>query len=432
VAMIALYRPGPMELIPEYIARKNGRKQIEYIHPSLKDVLKNTYGLPVYQEQIMQIAQVLAGFSLSEADILRKAIGKKIKELLAAQKEKFIEGCAKNDVPKSIADKVFSWIEPHASYSFNKSHAVAYGLIAWQTAYLKAHFPVEFMAAVLTSEKNDIEQIAFVIDECKAMGIDVLAPDINESFRNFSVTPDGKKIRFGLLAIKNVGENIVTAILEERKNNGPFQSFSDFASRIESKDFNKKSLESLIKAGVFDKFEERSALLANLEDVLEFNREIRKAKANNQASLFGFTAIAPPSLRLNSTEPIANQQKLLWEKELLGLYISSHPLEKVKNILRDRAMPLRELKDNVFYNSIRVGGIISSVKKIITKKGQPMIFLQLQDLTDKAEVVVFPSILEANPAVFQENKIVFITGKKDIRDGEPKIIAHLVEEILEA
>ena len=432
VAMIALYRPGPMELIPEYIARKNGKKQIEYIHLSLKDILKNTYGLPVFQEQIMQIAQTLAGFSLSEADILRKAIGKKIKDLLDAQKEKFIEGCLKNNVTKEIAQKVFSWIEPHASYSFNKSHAVAYGMIAWQTAFLKAHYPVEFMAAVLTSEKNDVEKIAFVIDECKTMGIEVLAPDINESFRNFSVTPDGQKIRFGLLAIKNVGENIVNGILDERKVNGIFKSFSDFASRLDSKDFNKKSLEALIKSGGFDRFEERNVLLTNLEDILNFNREIRKAKNNHQVSLFSFSQANSPEMKFASAQPLSPQQKVLWEKELLGLYISSHPLQEVKNILRDKTIPLRELKDNVFYNSIRVGGIISSIKKIVTKKGQPMLFLQLEDLTDKAEVVVFPSILEANPAVFQENKIVFITGKKDIRDGEPKIIAQLVEEILEA
>ena len=432
VAMIALYRPGPMELIPEYIARKNNRKSIEYIHPSLKEVLKNTYGLPVYQEQIMKIAQVLAGFSLAEADILRKAIGKKIKELLASQKEKFLEGCVKNNVSKSIADKVFSWIEPHASYSFNKSHAVAYGIIAYNTAYLKAHYPVEFMAALLTSEKNDMDKIAFVIDECKAMAIEVLAPDINESFRNFSVTPDTTKIRFGLLAIKNVGENIVEAILQERKDQGPFQSFSDFATRIDSKDFNKKSLESLIKSGAFDKFAERNVLLGNLEEALSFNREIRKDRANAQASLFGLANLVPPSLRLADFSPATAKQKIMWEKELLGLYVSSHPLDNFKNLLRDRTTPLKELNNSVFYNTIRVGGIISSVKKIITKKGQPMIFLQLQDLTDKAEVVIFPSILEANPEIFQENKIVLITGKKDTRDGEPKIIAQLVEEILEA
>jgi len=433
VAMIALYRPGPLQFLPDYIDRKNKRKPVEYMHPKLKPILEKTQGICIYQEQLMQIARDIAGFSLSEADILRKAIGKKIPELLKAQKDKFIDGAIKNNVQKQIAEKLWEWVLPFAQYGFNKSHSVAYGMIAWQTAYLKAHFPVEFMAAVLTSEKNDVEKIAFIIDECKQMGIEVLAPDINESFRNFSVTPEGDKIRFGLLAIKNVGENIVTAILDERKNNNAFQSFSDFASRIDSKDFNKKSLESLIKAGVFDKYEERSGLLANLEEILNFNREIRKAKTNPQATLFGFsTSDNSPTLKLIATQIITSEQKLLWEKELLGLYVSSHPLEKVKNLLRDKTMSLKEVKQSpVFYNSVRVGGIISSVKKIITKKGQPMMFLQLEDLTDKVEVVIFPSILEANPNVLQENKIVFITGKKDTRDGQPKIIAHLVEEILE-
>jgi len=432
VAMIALYRPGPMQFLPDYIERKNKRKPVEYMHPKLKPILEKTQGICIYQEQLMQIARDVAGFSLSEADILRKAIGKKIPELLKAQKDKFVEGVVKNGATKSVGEKLWEWILPFAQYGFNKSHSVAYGMIAWQTAFLKAHYPVEFMAAVLTSEKNDVEKISFVIDECKQMGIEVLAPDINESYRNFSVTPDVAKIRFGLLAIKNVGENIVTAILEERKNNGPFQSFSDFTSRIESKDFNKKSLESLIKAGTFDKFEERSILLSNIEEVLNFNREIRKAKSSAQASLFGLSDTTAPVLRLASADIIPSKQKILWEKELLGLFISAHPLDSIKYILRDRTMPLKELKDNVFYNTIRVGGIISSVKKIITKKGQPMIFMQLEDLTDKAEVVVFPSILEANPEIFQENKIVLITGKKDVRDGEPKIIAQLVEEILEA
>ncbi|NQU82914.1 MAG: DNA polymerase III subunit alpha [Parcubacteria group bacterium] len=871
--MISLYRPGPIELIPEYIARKHGRKIVEYIHPNLKEVLEPTHGLPIFQEQIMKIAQVLAGFSLSEADVLRKAIGKKIKALLMEQKEKFIEGCVKNNVSKDIAEKVFQWIEPHASYSFNKclsadteiysptgnirtieelykesklkkrykntgkgvlslddnlkikpratseiikngvkpiyeitvasgkkikatkehrfltagkwkkledlntedriatarcwptnkmgridwpkhklallghvlsegntchpssfylftsseeelkeyietlekfqntkatvnkkentysvyagrinikekseaaewimnelnirykkatiktipipafrlcnkqlafllakmwngdgcidvknklmyyatsseklanqvqslllrfgilaklykkkfkyrggikigwtvsfsrydnilkfvenigphligkrksdlkkmfsshrilnldysnqlfargtsdtipadfirekirsecleanipfktvarwsnvaerlfwadkrkvgyqretvkkiaeslgssvlnnwadsdihwdriksikyagkeqtydltveknhnfvangfivhnSHAIAYAMIAYNTAYLKAHFSVEFMAAVLTSERNDVERISFLIDECKEMQIEVLAPDINESFHNFSVVPKENKVRFGLLAIKNVGENIVTEIIRERKENGAYKSFSDFTARIATKDFNKKSLESLIKSGVFDKFEERNKLLENMEDILSFNREIRKSAQSNQSSLFDSIASTPPSLQLASAPPIDMKEKLDWEKELLGLYISAHPLDAIKNILKEKALPLRDLRENIPYNRIRVGGIISSIKRIVTKKGQPMIFMKLEDLTDKVEVVVFPSILEANPEIFQENKIVFVGGKVDQRDNEPKIICNTIEEILE-
>ncbi|MCL5010740.1 MAG: DNA polymerase III subunit alpha [Patescibacteria group bacterium] len=431
--MVALYRPGPMELIPEYIARKHRKKEVQYIHPSLEKILEPTCGLPIYQEQIMQIARILAGFTLGEADILRKAIGKKIKSLLDAQKEKFIEGCVKNNVSKEIAEKVFSWVEPHASYSFNKSHAVGYAITAYQTAYLKAHFPVEFMAAVLTSERADIERVAFLIEECKNMSIEVLAPDINESFRNFSVAARTDKIRFGLLAIKNVGSNIVDAILAERKERGEFKSFSDFISRIDSKNFNKKSLEALIKTGTFDKFEERNRLLHNLEEILSFNREIRKEKNAVQANLFAFDAKSAPALKLKETQSSSEDARLLWEKELLGLYISAHPLHRVQAVIQQKALPLKELKDNIFNYRVRVAGIISSIKKIITKKGQPMLFVKLDDLTDTTEVVVFPGILESNPVAFQENKIVFVSGRVDRRDETmPKIICDAIEEIVEA
>ncbi len=432
VSMIALYRPGPMELIPEYILRKHNKRPVEYLHPSLEPILKPTYGLPVFQEQIMKIAQVLAGFSLAEADVLRKAIGKKIRELLMEQKEKFITGCVKNNVSKEIAEQVFAWIEPHASYSFNKSHAVAYGIIAFKTAWLKAHYPVEFMAAALTSEQNDIERIAFLIEECKEMGVEVLAPDINESFHNFSVVPKENKIRFGLKAIKNVGENIVSNIIEERKQNGHYKSFSDFTSRIDTKDFNKKSLEALIKVGSFDKFEERNKLLENLETILGFNREIRKNKQSEQGSLFGFANEGNHfTLILKETLPIKEDEMLRWEKELLGLFISSHPLKRMEKFLERKTVSLKSLKQDGFSRNVVVGGLIASVKKILTKNGQNMLFLKLEDLTDSAEVVVFPSLLESKPDLFVENKIVFIAGRKDMRDGETKIIANQAEEIIQ-
>jgi len=430
VAMVALYRPGPMQFIPEYIARKHKKKKIEYLHPKLKPILEKTYGICIFQEQLMQIARDLAGFTLSEADVLRKAVGKKIKSLLIAQKEKFIQGMIKNEVGENIAKRIWDWILPFARYGFNKSHSVAYGMIAYITAYLKAHFPVEFMAALLTSEKNDVERIAFLIEECKNLGIEVLPPEINESFRNFSVIPKEKKIRFGLRAIKNVGENVVEAIIRERETKGSFQSFADFISRIDSKDLNKKSLESLIKAGVFDRFEERNKLLENLEEILNFNRDIRRIKNNGQQTLFEKSA-TPTTLRLKEAKPASLQQKLIWEKELLGLYVSSHPLENFKKILERKALPLKELKRNLFNQKIRVGGIISSIKKILTKKGQPMLFMKLEDLTDKTEVVVFPSALERNPNVFQENKIVFVIGRVDNHPDSPKIICEDIEEIVE-
>ena len=432
IAMVALYRPGPIQFIPDYIDRKMGKKPIEYMHPKLEPILKKTYGICVYQEQLMQIARDVAGFSLPEADTLRKAIGKKIPELLRAQKDKFVDGVVKNGSSKVIGERLWEWVLPFAQYVFNKSHSVAYAIIAYHTAYLKAHFPVEFMAAVLTSEKSDVERIAFLIDECKDMKIEVLQPDVNESFRNFSVVPDHKQIRFGLLAIKNVGENIVNTILEERKMNGVFTSFADFVGRIDSKDFNKKSMEALIKTGAFDNFEERGKLLNNLEDILIFNREIRKAKANTQVSLFATITVSTPAFQLKDGPPIPSKQKLDWEKELLGLYISSHPLENVKSYLAKKALPIKELKDQFPRQKIRIGGIISSIKKILTKNGENMLFVKIEDLTDKAEVVVFPTILEKFGDAFQENKIVLITGKVDFRDNSPKIICEEIEEILEA
>jgi len=400
------------------------------LHPKLKPILESTYGIPVYQEQIMEIAKELAEFTLTEADILRKAIGKKIRILLMNQKEKFIEGCKKNGIDKNISLKIWHWIEPFASYSFARSHAAAYATIAYQTAYLKSHFPVEFMAAVLTSEKNDIEKIAFLIEECKKMGIEVLAPDINESLENFTVVPKQNKIRFGLTAIKNVGYNVVSAIVKERKEKGPYQSVADFVSRVNSKDLNKKSLESLIKAGVFDKLAERNQLLFNLERLLESSRETQRVKANGQRGLFDGVS-QNINFRFKPVEKASKAEKLGWEKELLGLFVSSHPLEDFKRVLEKKAQSILKIKTILANRPVKVGGLISSIKRIITKTGKPMLFMKLEDLNDKIEVVVFPGVIEKNPAAFQENKIVLVSGRVDSRDGVPKLICEEIEEILE-
>jgi DNA polymerase-3 subunit alpha len=428
VAMIALYRPGPMQFIPEYIARKQKKKEIEYLHPKLEPILKKTQGICIYQEQLMQIAQQLAGFSLSEADILRKAVGKKIKELLDAQEQKFIKGVIDNNIDKKIAIKLWEWILPFAQYGFNKSHSAAYATIAYQTAYLKAHFPVEFMAAALTSEKNDVERVANLIDECKNLKIEVLPPNINESLKNFTVVPKKNEIRFGLLAIKNVGEGVIDAITEERKNE-KFKSIGNFLTKVNSKDLNKKSLESLIKSGAFDEFAERNQLLHNLEKLLEWSKETQKSKLDGQKGLFEGFAINNDII-LETTNKASNFEKLTWEKELLGLYVSSHPLEDYKEILKKKTLPIKELKQSFMGQKVKVGGIISNIKKIITKTGKPMLFVKLEDLTDKTEVVVFPGVLEKNPNAFQENRIVFISGKVDHKDTTPKIIADTIEEII--
>jgi len=431
IAILALYRPGPMQFISDYIAGKRGKKKMGYLHPKLKPILESTYGVLIYQEQVMQIAQQLAGFTLGEADVLRKAIGKKIRELLVSQKEKFIQGCKKNQIPEDVAIKIWNWFEPFARYSFNRSHAAAYAIIAYQTAFLKAHYPLEFMASLLTAEQSDVERIGFLIEECKKMGIEVLGPDINESYRNFSVVPDKRQIRFGLLAIKNVGTNTVEAILEERKKAGPFQSLADFLLRINPKDLNKKSFESLIKAGVFERFEERSTLLMNLENLLEWQRENWAKRTLRQMGLF---ETIQPKLNLKAAPPVDKKQKAIWEKEFLGLYINSHPVSEFKQILEKKAIPISRIYEKLDLKGkmIRVGGVISAIKKVITRNGKPMFFTKLEDEKSSIEVVVFPALLAKKGEIFQENKVVLVVGRVDEKDGIPKIICEDVEEIIES
>jgi DNA polymerase-3 subunit alpha len=451
-AMVALYRPGPMQHIPDYIAGKNKTKEVKYIHPKLKALLADTYGIPLYQEQIMRIATDMAGFTLSEADILRKAIGKKNEKLLMEQKEKFVNGMVANEIPKKIGEEIWSWIEPFARYSFNKSHAACYAVIAYETAYLKANYPVEYMAALLTAEGGDIERVATLIDECKKMKIEVLPPDINESFKDFSVVPNKNQIRFGLSAIKNVGDGVVELNISERKRGGPFKDIHDFFSRSDSKVLNKKSLESLIRAGAFDSLEKRNKILHNLEKLMDWTKKNQKIKESGQKGLFDmFGGSSGGSFSTNVTlddaPEISEKERLTWEKELLGLYISGHPLQKMKGFLDKNATSIRKLSNDLLGirttdvygandrhvyrgESVTVIGIISEVKKIMTKKGDQMMFIKIEDLTDKMEIVIFPTMLAKNPDLFIENKIISVTGKADVRDDAAKIVANEVEEVL--
>ena len=430
-AMVALYRPGPIQFIPDYISRKHGREKIEYLHPKLEPILRETQGICIYQEQLMKIAQEVCGFTSGEADVLRKAVGKKIKELLDAQETKFVEGAVKNGASRKIGEELWQWILPFASYGFNKSHSAAYATIAYQTAYLKAHYPVEFMASVLTSERADVERIAFLIDECKKMNVEVLPPNINESLKNFTVVPEKNQIRFGLLAVKNVGTNIVDAVVEEKKVCGPFQSIGDFIHRVKSKDLNKKSMEALIKSGAFDQFEERNKLLQNLEKMLEIARENNRNGSSNQIGLFANTNVKINHIiKLEPAAPASNFEKLGWEKELLGLYVSSHPLNSFKRLFENKTTAISKIDQAWVNKKVILGGLISSVKKIITKNGKPMLFMKLEDLTGKTEIVVFPNLLDRNPIALQENKIVFIAGRVDDRNGEIKVVADDVQEIL--
>lgn len=441
LSMVALYRPGPMDSIPDFIAAKHGRKRITYLHSILQPILERTYGVIVTQDQVLQIAREFCGFTYGEADILRKAVGKKIKALLDEQQEKFVHGAMQySKVDRNTAQKVWDFIEPFARYGFNRAHAACYAMIAYQTCWLKANYPVEYMSAVLTAERNDVERIAFFIEETKKMAIEVLPPDINESFSNFSVVPQKNQIRFGLLAIKNVGEGIVQAIIEERKNQGPYFGMQDFISRISSSNLNKKSLESLIKAGVFDAFADRNKLLFNLERLLQVARESFKMQNGAQKSLFAGTSQTPSQLPLEDTEETTENLKLQWEKELLGLYVSSHPLQSVKNLLEKKAFSIARIVNRepqrqtpgAQISRIRIGGIISSIKRIITKTGKPMLFLGLEDLTSKIEVVVFPSVIEKYPTAIQENKIVLVAGRLNEYQGTRKFVAEEIEDLLAA
>ncbi len=432
VAMIALYRPGPMQFLQDYIEGKHKRKKIEYLHPKLEPILKSTFGVLIYQEQVMEIAKNLAGFSMAEADVLRKAIGKKIGELLEAQKEKFIKGCVKNGIEENVARKIWQWIEPFAHYSFNKSHSVAYAKIAFQTAFLKAHYPVEFMATLLTLEQNDVERVGFLIKECKRMGIEVLPPNVNESFRGFSVIPGKKQIRFGLLGIKHLGENTVEAILKERKERGKFQSLGDFLRRIRPENLNKKSLEALIKSGSLDCFEERNKLLFNLERILEWNKNFHQQKfLTKQMGLFGNFSSNFSEPYLEETKSATKKEKLIWEKEYLGLYVSAHLAEDFLKAFRGKVIPLKKITQELTGKRVRVGGIITELKKVITKNGSPMFFTKIEDGEGQLELVVFPTILMKYPHIFQEHKAILATGRVDNKDGDPKIICEEIEEILE-
>ncbi len=432
IAMVALYRPGPMEWIPSYIDGKHGRKKVKYVHPKLEPILKKTFGIAVYQEQVLQIARDLAGFTLGEADVLRKAVGKKIKELLEEQKDKFIKGCVANGIAEEVARKVFAFIEPFAGYGFNRSHAACYALIGYRTAYLKSHYPVEFMASLLTSDQENMDRIAIEITECEEMGIEVLQPDINESFPNFGVVKErGKCIRFAFNAIKNVGSTIADAIYKERKKSGKFKDFFDFVRRVRHKDLNKKSIESLAKSGALDSLIERNQVLNSIDKILNFSKSIQKELDSGQTDLFGNKKdnVSTINFKLDQAEPATKRERLAWEKELLGLYVSEHPVDEYKDYLSAVAIPISQLNISMNEQKIKVGGVISKTKKIFTKKNEPMLFVEIEDTTASVEVVVFPSVLKNNPLIWQEDKVVLIDGKVNDRDGEVKILADKIKVI---
>lgn len=432
IAMVALYRPGPMELIPSYVARKHGKEPVTYLHPLLEPILKNTYGIGIYQEQMMRIARDLAGYTLAEADTLRKAIGKKIKELLDEQQIKLTQGMIASGIDKVTANKIWDLFPPFARYGFNRSHAVCYATIAYQTAYLKTHYPVELMTSLLNADSSDIDRVAFLVGEAKKMSIQVFPPDVNQSYGAF--VPEGTDIRFGLGAIKNVGSAIVQTIVEERQRKGPFQSFEDFLSRVLHKDLNKKSLESLIKAGVFDSMGvERKQLLENLDKIIGFSQYVRKTAASLQNNLFGGSS-AHTKLEFKNVEPATSDEMLFWEKELLGFYVSDHPLRAYEQVLSaKRVTPIKTLLKNGrgsgITGSVRIAGIVEDVKKIITKNKKQMVFAKIEDLSDTIEIIVFPDTLERKPEIWEERNIIIVQGKLSNRDSEQKLICEEVVKL---
>jgi len=436
IAMVSLYRPGPMEWIPDYIAGKHGRKKAEYAHPSLEPILKTTYGIAIYQEQILQIAQVFGGFSLGEADLLRRAIGKKIASELEAQREKFIEGAQKKGHSKNLAIEIFEKvIEPFAGYGFNKSHAACYAMIAYQTAYLKARYPTEFMTALMSADADNTDRIVIEIGECEQMGIQVLPPDVNESRSNFTVVEDGK-IRFGLSAIKGLGEGSVRKIIDAR-HGGPtrdtedraFLNLEDFAKRVPSKILNKKTIEALAFSGAMDQFGERRQIGLNVEAIADFAKTADGSTVVGQAGLFDSMGEDAPSdhLRLEKVEPATDSQKLAWEKEYLGLYVSSHPLVGLSQFFQRKVIPFEKIHIKTIGSPIKVGGMITSFRKITTKKGDMMAIIQLEDTTGKSEVVAFPKSYAKLADQLIEGRILIVHGKLEKRMGDMQVVVESVE-----
>lgn len=419
-AMVALYRPGPIETIPQYIERKRDSLRIRYMDERMKDYLDASYGLLVYQDDVLLTAIKLGGYSWLEADMLRKAMGKKIPEVMEAEREKLVKGFIEyGKLSKEKAEGLWKLIEPFAAYGFNKAHAASYGKVAYQTSYMKANYPVEYMAALLTADAGDTEKIAVMAAECERLSIPVLPPDINESDASFTIVDGGTKIRFGLSSIKNFGEGIAEAIMQERARGGAFASLSDFLCRVGSKNLNKKSLESLIRCGALDGFGERAHLLAHIETLLSFHRDATAPAA--QDSLFG--AIAAPTLSLPSSgETTALSDKLAWEKELLGIYVSGHPLDAHAATAAKAGMSIAELLGNpVPGRTVILPVLITDARAILTKSGEKMAFLALEDKSGSIEAVAFPKLYKEHGRRLEAGACVLVKATVSGRNGETSL-----------
>ena len=439
-ALVALYRPGPMaaNMHNDYADRKNGRKPIDYLHDDLAELLGDTYGLMIYQESVMRVAQKFAGYSLADADNLRKACGKKVRELIQKEREKFVDGCDTAGYGREIGSALFDVIEPFADYAFNKSHSYGYGLIAYQTAYLKAHYPVEYIAALLTSVKSNLDKAAVYLNECRQMGIEVLVPDVNISVSDFIAfdKPDGTRaIAFGMSAVRNVGEGLVGLMLAERDENGPFEDFFDFCDRVDVSVLNKRTLESLIKAGGFDSMGySRKGLLGYFDRIIDDTVARRRKEAEGQFDLFSMadddddgTMVAGTRIVIPE-EDFDKRQRLAFEKEMLGLYVSDHPLMGAEASLRRRTESTIAELEGVEDGTMRTtGGLVTSLQKKWTRKGDLMAVFTLEDLQSTVEVMVFPKTMQNYGHLLDDDAVVIVRGRVDTRDDQPKLMAMELE-----
>ena len=433
IPTVALYRPGPLGsgMVTDFIDGLHGKKEVVYMHPLLEPILKETFGVVLYQEQVMQIVQVLAGFTLGQADLLRRAMGKKKHELLMAQKESFLAGCANNGIDAPLANHIFDLLTHFADYGFNKSHSASYGLLAWQTAYLKAHYPVEFMAGVLTSIMDKTDKIPVYIRLCHQMKIRILPPDINSSAATFSI--ERGAIRFGLAAVRNVGENAIAVLEHVREEGGPFRSLVDFCTRVDLRILNKRAIESLIKCGAFDSLGiDRNHLLASLNAAVTDAARRQRDLLSGQIGLFGDEAMAEiQQIGDFDDVPLCTpRERLIWEKEATGFYITGHPLEDNQETL-SHLQPIGQIAAAVRRDRqlMRVGGILTSTKRFTTKKGDTMLFADLEDFTGTLEVTVFPRVFYAHVSDLEPDQVVVIQGRVDTAGDAPKLLADEIWRI---
>lgn len=433
MAMIALYRPGPMDSIPDFIDAKHGRKKVTYLDPRLEEWLNESYGVIVYQDQVLFIAVGLAGFSWGKANKFRKVLSKKIVHEVEGYRGDFVQGCIKNGVKQEDAEKLFTLIEPFGGYGFNKAHAASYAVVAFYTAYLKANYTAEFMAATMTTEASDARKIANAIAECKRMGVEVLGPDVNRSDRGFSV--EGGGVRFGLLAIKGIGEGPIGEIVRVRSEGGPFKSLADFCTRVDPKYVGKGAIETLIKAGAMDSLADgkRNQLLESVERAMQFGKNERAAKERGMVSLFGNIEEVENAFEfaLNpKAEEISRKQLLHWEKELIGVYISKHPLAYLSDLFKEQVThTTAEITEELDKQKVVLGGTIKEARRITTKKGDTMCVVQLEDMFGSVSVTVFPRIYEETAELWVEDTVVIVRGEVQVRRDEPGILCNGVEQL---